>query len=76
MVRCYLRSPLHHLGCLPDLAWGDFHVDEVVVYGDRVRSWGEVRGLACVQVREHLPGRGAVEESVIDYDVAVHAVDA
>src|SRR5215212_5913530 len=75
MVRCYLRPPLHHLGRLPELPGGDLHVDEVVVYGDRPRPGFEVGGVEGEGVDGGALG-SELEEPVVDYNVAVHAIDA
>src|SRR5215212_514039 len=74
MVGCDLRSPLYYFGRLPDLAWGDLHVDQVVVYGDRARPGIEVRSVEGESVDGAL--RSEIEEPIVDYDVTVHEGDA
>ena len=63
-----LRSPRDRFWCLSDLSWCDLHVDQVVVYRDRV--W------PGIEVWVRLPARGWIEEPIVDDDVSICARDA
>src|SRR5215217_8539469 len=75
MVGRYLRPPKHNLRLLSHFAGLDLNVDEVVVYGDRPWPRVEVGGVEGEGVHGGAL-RCEIEEPLVDYDVAFHALDA